>query len=187
MGRGTQYRGSGRAGHLDLHAPAYGHAQRERGTAASQLGPFRAADRRPASALPADPYYNSPQALPPPPGPFTLPPVLATPYRFLHDVSLDYAWFGGHGTNPNQLGINDIDLKATFALPMFIWQGPQDPRPLLITPGFGWHTGRPGIHRPWSRRPAAADLRCLSRCGLEPDLRSQRLQRRTRCQHRHLF
>lgn len=88
--------------------------------------------------LPADPCYNTPPACPPPPGPFTLPPLLATPYRFLHDVSLDYNWFAGHGSSPNQLGINDIDLKSTFALPMPFFQQPVEP-PLLITPGFAWH------------------------------------------------
>jgi hypothetical protein len=79
-----------------------------------------------------DPCY------PPPPGPFTLPPVLATPYRFLQEVSLDYHWFAGHGSNTSELGINDIDLKSTFALPMSYWQSFPEP-PLLITPGFAWH------------------------------------------------
>jgi hypothetical protein len=65
-----------------------------------------------------------------------MPPMLATPYRFLHDVSMDYTWFAGHGSSPTQLGINDIDFKATFALPMPFFQQPQ---PLLITPGFAWH------------------------------------------------
>ena len=37
-----------------------------------------------------------------------------------------------------QLGINDIELKSTFALPMPFFQQPQEP-PLLITPGFAWH------------------------------------------------
>jgi hypothetical protein len=64
--------------------------------------------------------------------------VLATPYRFLHDVSMDYHWFAGHGSSPSQLGINDIDFRATFALPMPLFQQPQEP-PLLITPGFAWH------------------------------------------------
>ncbi len=75
---------------------------------------------------------------PPLPGPFTLPPMLATPYRFLHDVSMDYHWFAGHGSSTAQLGINDIDVKATFALPMPPSQLIQEP-PLLITPGFAWH------------------------------------------------
>ena len=64
--------------------------------------------------------------------------MLATPYRFLHDVSMDYHWFAGHGSSTSQLGINDIDFKATFALPMPLFQQPQEP-PLLITPGFAWH------------------------------------------------
>ena len=91
----------------------------------------------PAAVLPTDPYYNAPPQCPPP-GPFTLPPVLATPYRFLDKVSLDYHWFAGHGSGTSQLGINDIDLKASFALPM-LWFGQLPEPPLLITPGFAWH------------------------------------------------
>jgi hypothetical protein len=92
----------------------------------------------PVAPIPQDPYYNA-QPCPPQPGPFTLPPVLATPYRFLHDVSMDYHWFAGSGDN-NQLGINDIEFRATFALPMPFFQQPQEaPTPLLITPGFAWH------------------------------------------------
>ncbi len=87
----------------------------------------------PCAPLPAqDPYYTPP----PPVGPFTLPPVLATPYRFLHDVKMDYDWFAGHGSSTSQLGINDIDFEATFALPMPFFQQPE---PLLITPGFAFH------------------------------------------------
>ena len=104
--------------------------------------PFAPPSTAPAVPLPGqDPYYNAPQPCPVQPGPFTMPPVLATPYRFLRDVSLDYNWFAGHGTSPGQLGINDINFKGTFALPMPFLQPPQPepPRPLLITPGFAWH------------------------------------------------
>ncbi len=104
--------------------------------------PFAPPSTAPAVPLPGqDPYYNAPQPCPAQPGPFTMPPVLATPYRFLRDVSLDYNWFAGHGTSPGQLGINDINFKSTFALPMPFLQPPQPepPRPLLITPGFAWH------------------------------------------------
>ena len=84
----------------------------------------------PTPALPADPCYNSPQG--PPPQLFTLPPLLAQPYKFVQDISIDYHWFAGSGST-DQLGINDIDVWATFALPM-----PNEP-PLLITPGFAFH------------------------------------------------
>jgi hypothetical protein len=100
--------------------------------------PYAPPGPAPPAALPTDPYYNNAQPPCPPPGPFTLPPVLATPYRFLDTASLDYHWFAGHGSSTSQLGINDIDLKATFALPMLFFQQPQEP-PLLITPGFAWH------------------------------------------------
>jgi len=97
--------------------------------------PFAPPGAAPAVVLPAqDPYYAAPPPGVPAVGPFTLPAPLATPYRFLRDVSLDYDWFAGHGSTPGQLGINDIELRSTFALPMFF----QEP-PLLITPGFAWH------------------------------------------------
>ena len=90
-----------------------------------------------------DPYYNQPC----PPQPlFTLPPVITQGYRFVQDVNLDYHWFAGHG-GTDQLGINDINLWATFALPMPWFTQQQQPCPqqqpqeslLLITPGFAWH------------------------------------------------
>ena len=49
---------------------------------------------------------------------------------------MDYDWFAGHGSSPSQLGINDIDYEATFALPMPFFQQPQ---PIEITPGFAFH------------------------------------------------
>src|SRR5208283_4397806 len=68
------------------------------------------------------------------------PPVLATTYSFLAKVKMDYDWFAGHGSSPNELGINDIDYEATFALPMPFFQQPQQPpTPLLITPVFAFH------------------------------------------------
>ena len=92
--------------------------------------------------------------------------MLATPYRFLRDVSMDYDWFAGHGSSTSQLGINDIDFKATFALPMPFFQQPEPP--LLITPGFAWHFwDGPSSERPRQSRHAAADLRRLYRRRLE--------------------
>ena len=103
---------------------------------AANWDPFATPGTAPAGVLPAAPYYNEPQpGLLPQSGPFTMPPMLATPYKFLRDVSMDYEYFAGHGSSPTQLGINDIEFKATFALPM-----PQMTQsPLLITPGFAWH------------------------------------------------
>lgn len=70
-----------------------------------------------------------------PPGQFALPPMMAQAHRFLQDVRLDYHWFAGHGSNTNELGINDADMSATFAIPFFMTQQ----APLLITPGFAFH------------------------------------------------
>ena len=61
---------------------------------------------------------------------------IASMQRLLQEVRFDYHWFAGHGsTHPNELGINDVELSATFAWPLF--GNPQ--APLLITPGFAVH------------------------------------------------
>ena len=49
--------------------------------------------------------------------------------RFLKELRVDYTWMAGNGDN--QFGDNDIELAATFAIPLF---NPQTP--LLVTPGF---------------------------------------------------
>jgi hypothetical protein len=108
--------------------------------------PFGPPGAAPAAVVPQDPYYNNPQPCPPP-SVFTLPPALAQGYRFIQDVSIDYHWFAGHGSNPDQLGINDIDCQVTFALPMPFFTQQQQASPqqqpqesmLLITPGFAFH------------------------------------------------
>ncbi len=108
--------------------------------------PYAPPGAAPVVTVPQDPYYANPQPCPPSPELFTLPPVLATGYRFLQDATLDYHWFAGHGSSPGQLGINDIDAFATFAIPLPFFEQPaptpqQAPQPsmLLITPGFAWH------------------------------------------------
>jgi hypothetical protein len=96
----------------------------------------------PAPTAPQDPYYGNPQC---PPPIFTLPPMIAN-YRAL-DVSLDYHWFAGKGDTTDQLGINDINVWATLALPIPWFSQPQPAAPqqqpqeslLLISPGFAWH------------------------------------------------
>jgi len=58
---------------------------------------------------------------------------VATMRRFLNEVRLDYFWFPGSG--PDELGINDAGLNATFAIPL----SANLDTPLLVTPGFGVH------------------------------------------------
>lgn len=53
--------------------------------------------------------------------------------KALQEVRLDYHWFAGHGAQ--ELGINDVELSAKFAIP-FLYNSET---PLLITPGFAVH------------------------------------------------
>ena len=52
--------------------------------------------------------------------------------RFLQRVGIDYVWMPG--TAEHELGLNDVDLSATFAIP-FLYN---TETPLLVTPGFGF-------------------------------------------------
>ena len=90
----------------------------------------------PYGGVPADPAYStSPPALYPnsdfqfwtPQGDFV------SWKRFLQGIRLQYTWLGGG--NARELGINDFDVGATFAFPIF----PDQNYPLLVTPGFGLH------------------------------------------------
>jgi hypothetical protein len=63
--------------------------------------------------------------------------------RLLRLLRLDYVWMPGGGSE--EMGVNDIDTSATFAIP-FLYNSQS---PLLITPGFGitlfnGPTGPPG-------------------------------------------
>ncbi len=53
--------------------------------------------------------------------------------KALQEIRLDYHWFAGHGVQ--ELGINDIELNAKFAIPFLR----NAETPLLITPGFAVH------------------------------------------------
>ena len=52
--------------------------------------------------------------------------TFATVQKFLQHVDLDYHWFAGHNGTANvangdqELGINDVELSATFAFPHFL-------------------------------------------------------------------
>ena len=53
--------------------------------------------------------------------------------RFYQGASLEYLWMPGNG--PQELGINDVELSATFAVP-FLYNPDS---PLYVTPGFAVH------------------------------------------------
>lgn len=52
--------------------------------------------------------------------------------RLLQQIAFDYLWMAGSNS---QLGINDLELSATFAMPFFY----NTRTPLLVTPGFAIH------------------------------------------------
>ncbi len=57
----------------------------------------------------------------------------ATMRRFLDELRFDYVWIPG--TAPDELGVHDVELSATFAIP-FLYN---TQTPLLVTPGFAIH------------------------------------------------
>jgi hypothetical protein len=76
---------------------------------------------------PAYPYPNSEFSVFGPDGSVT------RMMRFLQGVSLEHTWLDGE--SGRDLEINDTDLSATFAVPIF----PNRDHPLLISPGFAFH------------------------------------------------
>jgi hypothetical protein len=113
-------------------------------------------------APPWDPYgtagSGAPGLLPPgpsgpaAPGPYypqAMPGItVAQVEKFLQCVRFDYHYFAPLGSNP--LGINDMELSGTFALPLTYDQR----SPLLVTPGFAVHWWQ----GPNSVAPAPADM-----------------------------
>ncbi len=69
--------------------------------------------------------------------------------QFLQEIRADNVWMPGRRVN--ELGIDDLDLSATFALPFF--EGPL--APLLITPGFTFHFWDGPVSQPG---PGSQDL-----------------------------
>lgn len=89
--------------------------------------PYATPNNAPSALLPQDPYFQS-----------IAPPVaIASVQKFLQHVDLDYHWFAGNNEpdRHEELGINDVELSATFAFPMFF----NSATPLLVTPGFAVH------------------------------------------------
>jgi len=71
------------------------------------LDPYATPGNAPAPLFAQDPYFNY--------GAPAIPFNAMT--KFLQDIRMDYHWFLGHGQK--ELGINDFDLSATFAIPIF--------------------------------------------------------------------
>jgi hypothetical protein len=92
--------------------------------------------------LQQDPYLQSGPAI-----------GMASMQKFVQHIDFDYDWFAGNGTR--KLGINDIDLSATFAFPMFNLE-----TPVLVTPGFAVHYWAGPISEPQvlPTDPAPADM-----------------------------
>lgn len=94
--------------------------------------PFATPGSTPTPLLPEDPSFqlNAPVIS----GAMVAPGFsVATMQRFLDEMRLDYVWMAGSG--PKELGINDLQLSARFAIPILH----NIQTPLLITPGFAIH------------------------------------------------
>jgi len=101
--------------------------------------PYATPGTAPPSLLPEDPYFQAG-----PPG--AVGGTFTTMRRFLDKLRLDYVWMPG--TAANEFGINDVDLSATFAIPVLY----NTETPLLVTPGFAFHLwngpAAPGVDMP---------------------------------------
>jgi hypothetical protein len=93
----------------------------------------------PTPLLSQDPYFQYGQP--------AVPAMAMT--RALQEIRLDYHWFDGQGNQG--LGINDIELNATFAIPFYNLE-----TPFMITPGFAMHYWQGPVSLP--PPPPTADL-----------------------------
>jgi hypothetical protein len=104
----------------------------------------------PYSYTPPPPAAPITPLTPPPPSavfpdgtPAYQPPPIATStegywtktQRFLQEMSFEYTFLYGDHTDPNDFGVNRIELSSTFAFPMFY----NIETPLLVTPGFAFN------------------------------------------------
>jgi len=92
----------------------------------------------PTPLLQQDPYFQYGQP--------AVPAMAMT--KALQEIRLDYHWFAGHGAG--ELGINDIELNARFAIPFLR----NAETPLLITPGFAVHYWEGPVSDPVTFRPS---------------------------------
>ncbi len=95
--------------------------------------PYATPGTQTPSILPYDPYLPGAPAWNYPQQPTN---YVQTMQRFLDEVELAYIWMPGNG--PEELGLHDAELTASFAIPFF-----GSPSPLLVTPGFAtnWWNG----------------------------------------------
>lgn len=121
--------GAGAAPSLQGTTPSYGPGFTPGPGATFQGGiqpapgwdPYATPGTPPATVFPNDPTvpYGGQQ-----------PNTITTVTRFLQEMRMDYVWIPG--TASNELGLDEVDLTAEFAIPFL--RNPQTP--LLVTPGF---------------------------------------------------
>ncbi len=122
-------------------------------TIAPQYSPYAAS---PYAPPPAAPYSTTPSVLYPsgspapmqaaPPG--TIFPSLAQPLRLLQELRFRET-FLARGNGNEGFGVTSSEISSTFTLPLLYSQAP-----LLITPGFGYHS----LNGPSTMPPSYADL-----------------------------
>ncbi len=102
--------------------------------------PYATPGTQNSSIMPYDPYLPNSPAWCNPQQPTN---YVQTMQRFLDEVEMTYIWMPGNG--PEELGIHDAELTASFAIPFF-----GSPSPLLVTPGFAtnWWNGPSPPHPP---------------------------------------
>ncbi len=71
-----------------------------------------------------------------------------SPMKLLQTIGISTTFLGANGGD-NKLGLTEVDLLATFAVPILYEQAP-----LLITPGFGFDFWQGPVSVP----PANADM-----------------------------
>ena len=129
-----------------LGGTASSHLQWHDSAAAGQFRPVRPPGAATCPLLPQDPYFQCPPGI-------GMPAV----QKFLQQVDFDYHWFAGNpDVGNNELGINDVELSATFAFPIFF----NSQTPLLVTPGFAVHywSGPVSVLPVLPTDPAPADM-----------------------------
>ncbi len=109
--------------------------------------PYAAPVGGPAPLMPQDPALQMPE----------MGASMTSFRKFIQSVNLGYHWFAGSPVkNSKELGINDVDLSVTCAIPMFF----NTQTPLLVTPGFAVHywAGPESVLPLVPEDPAPADL-----------------------------